>query len=77
MRDYLIWFSSGRCIEGTMDAQEAERLKEAFKNKSEHPGISEFTDTGGVLLVEMGKVDAVSVNEPIQKDGVGFRTETP
>lgn len=77
MKECLIWLQSGRCIEGTMEEQEAERLKEAFKNKSERPGISEFTDTDSILLVEMGKVDAVAINDPVTKEEVGFKTETP
>jgi len=76
VKDYIIWFSSGRCSEGSMDDREAEKLRQAFKNKSEHPGIFEFTDTDGILLVEMSKVDAVSINDSILKEGVGFKTET-
>lgn len=77
MKDYLIWFSSGRCIEGAMDNQEAERLRQAFKDKYERPGITEFTDSDGILLVEMGEVDAVSINDQYRKDEVGFKTKTP
>lgn len=77
MKDYLIWLSSGSCIEGSMEDSEAQKLKEIFKEKFHCQGISEFKDTDGDLLVDMAKVEAVSINKATGKDKLGFKTETP
>lgn len=72
VKDYLIWLNSGVCIEGVMNDNEAYRLNQAFKNKSSQSGIIEFVDANGILLVEMNKVDAISINEPVNKNVTGF-----
>lgn len=75
MKDYILWLSSGESIYGTMEDSEYERLESLYLNN--HGGRQKFTDTDGVLLLNLNDVLAVGINNPIniKKKEVGFKTD--
>jgi len=76
VKDYLIWLYSGQIIDGTMEDDEAERLRITYRNRL--PGIQEFTDTEGVVLLEIKDVSALGINKAISSKKAGFnKTDTP
>lgn len=75
VKDYIIWLCSGESIYGTMDYREAEKLKQAYTGKT--PGVLEFTDTEGVLLLEVRNIAALAINSARQEMAAGFKTDTP
>lgn len=76
MKDYLIWLRSGQIIDGTMEDEEAEKLRKAYRDKL--LGMQEFTDTEGVVLLEIKDVSALGINKAISAKKAGFnKTNTP
>jgi hypothetical protein len=76
MKDYTIWLKGGGCIEGTMEIDEADRLKKFAKTIG--TGIDdnlrspvEFTDIDGVVFLCRENVIAISINKPTDKDKIG------
>lgn len=62
MKEYIIWLvANGGGPVGTMEDDEAERLKQAFKEQ--RPGIYEFKDTDGSTLVDLRQVAVLAIND--------------
>jgi hypothetical protein len=74
--DYIIWLISGESIYGSMDENEAERLKKVYMEQQ--AGCHEFRDTDGTLLICPQKVAVVALSESGDKVQAGFKqTNTP
>lgn len=70
MKDYIVFLASGESVYGTMSDTEAARLRQAFIDKA--PGVLEFSDTQGALLLETGSIMALALNNVGSNQQVGF-----
>lgn len=74
MKSYIVFLKSGESLYGVMDDAEAEKLKQAYINKT--PGVMEFTDTEGVILLESQNIVSLALNEPCKEITVGFKASS-
>lgn len=71
MKDYLIWLSSGECIEGTAKESILKDLQQRFKDKSDD--IVSFSDTDGEVTINMNRVEAMAINNQLIENEAGFK----
>lgn len=70
MKDYIVFLNSGESIYGSMEDQEAERLKQAYRKRTSW--IEEFADSEGIFLLDMRQVAALVFNKNFPDKIVGF-----
>jgi hypothetical protein len=75
MNSYIIWLTSGNCMEGIACAKELLDLKNSYIKFKCAGGdcLCEFEDEDGDNIIDFKEVQAISINNCIKEKVVGYK----